>query len=295
MADFTSLDGYNVRDDNALRKDNPTGTGALSLNRKSGTTVGDGSCATGYNGEASGNWSHVEGRNCKATGINSHAQGGGTEASGLASHAEGNSSVASGENSHAEGNNTKAQGNGSHSEGLNTIASGIYSHAEGASTTASGKYSHAEGEGANATHLAQHVFGQYNINDPSANASTQRGDYAEIVGNGTSFTNKSNARTLDWSGNEVIAGTLTQNSDGRLKNILPDNVPDLSEVMAHVFKWNDDFHDDNKHVGYIAQDIEAIAPYLVREDNGIKSLDYIAVLVAKIAYLEKRVADLENR
>ena len=49
------------------------------------------------------------------------------------------------------------------------------------------------------------------------------------------------------------------------------------------------------HLGYFAQDVEAIAPYLVDEDAmGYKSLDYNAVFVAKIAALEKRIAELEK-
>ena len=75
----------------------------------------------------------------------------------------------------------------SHAEGLNTTASGNYSHAEGYITTARGDYSHAEGK--------------YSIED-TANK------YAHIVGNGTSVTSRSNAHTLDWSGNAWFAGTV---------------------------------------------------------------------------------------
>lgn len=59
-----------------------------------------------------------------------------------------------------------------------------------------GDLSHAEGNGTTANHMSQHVFGEYNILDPSENASTARGTYVEIVGNGTSSA-YSNARTLD--------------------------------------------------------------------------------------------------
>ena len=76
-----------------------------------------------------------------------------------------------------------------------TIASGLVSHAEGYETTAN--------------HKSQHVFGEYNIADDSTAAATKRGNYVEIVGNGTSDNALSNARTLDWSGNEVLAGKLT--------------------------------------------------------------------------------------
>lgn len=72
---------------------------------------------------------------------------------------------------------------------------------------ASGGYSHAEGSYTTATNRSQHVFGENNIADPSLNGSNSRGNYVEIVGNGA-YPNRSNARTLDWQGNENIAGML---------------------------------------------------------------------------------------
>ena len=120
--------------------------------------------------------------------------------------------------------------------------------------------------------------------------------YTEIVGYGSSSTSRSNIRTLSWNGNEWIAGTLTQASDQRLKTISGE-VPDVSDIKARRFKWNDEKlnHDDKEHIGYFAQDVEKVAPYLVAEDDmGYKSLDYIGFLVAKVASLEARVAELEK-
>ena len=78
-----------------------------------------------------------------------------------------------GENSVIESNASAASGNNSHAEGLGTIASGNN----------------------------QHVSGKYNIED-TANK------YVEIIGNGAE-NSRSNARTLDWNGNETLAGNLT--------------------------------------------------------------------------------------
>ena len=117
--------------ENKMDKANPTGTGSFSLNRKSGTIVGD--------------------------------------------------------NSHAEGNNT--------------TASGYASHAEGFLTAAPGEVSHAEGYGTNAASQCQHSQGKYNIEDSSDT-------YADIIGNGTSDTARSNAATVDWSGNAWYAGDV---------------------------------------------------------------------------------------
>lgn len=85
---------------------------------------------------------------------------------------------------------------------------GNKSFAFGNNVKADGAYSSAKGEGTQATHRSQQVFGEYNIADPSSNTNNNRGTYVEIVGNGTSSTN-SNARTLDWDGNEWLAGNLT--------------------------------------------------------------------------------------
>ena len=157
---------------------------------------------------------YQEGSGCAASDTTAHAEGDTTTASGRCSHAEGNYTTASGDSSHAEGANTTASGDSSHAEGANTTASGYCSHAEGANTTASdfshaegqgttasGSISHAEGYNTKASSPNQHVQGIYNIEDVS-------GTYAHIVGNGDSDTARSNAHTLDWSGNAWFAGTI---------------------------------------------------------------------------------------
>lgn len=89
-----------------------------------------------------------------------------------------------------------AYGTASHSENAGH-SYGNYSHAEGVSTSL-GKY--------------QHTFGRYNTFDVVSNPLSVEsgcGYYIEMVGNGTSTSARSNARTLDWNGNEVLAGGLT--------------------------------------------------------------------------------------
>lgn len=133
----------------------------------------------------------------------------GCNATGNFAVAEGNYTTASRNYSHAEGYHTTASGNSSHAEGFYTIASGDSSHAEGVETQTSGAASHAEGRYTIANHKSQHVFGEYNIADPSSAVAVTRGTYVEIVGNGASNSARSNARTLDWSGNEALQGSLT--------------------------------------------------------------------------------------
>ena len=149
-----------------------------------------------------GDDSHAEGSSTKALGKYSHAEGDNTTASGdYGSHAEGHFTTASGDRSHAEGGATIASGNHSHAEGECTEALGYDSHAEGGYTTASGSYSHAEGQGTIASSDDQHVQGAYNIEDSSTT-------YVDIIGNGTGDSVRSNAATVDWSGNAWYAGDV---------------------------------------------------------------------------------------
>lgn len=100
--------------------------------------------------------------------------------------------------------------------GVNKSASITYtpdsdSLATGEGDVASGYHSHAEGYNTLASRKSQHVFGEYNVEDSGGADASVKGDYIEIVGNGTSGT-RSNARTLDWNGNEWLSGNLTVNN-----------------------------------------------------------------------------------
>lgn len=201
------------------------------------TASGGTSHAEGWETTASGVCSHSEGDTTTASGSNAHAEGGQTTASGNSSHSEGYNTTASGYVSHAEGYATEASATESHAEGYGTKASRQGAHAEGEFTKASGSFSHAEGSYTEATHKDQHVFGEYNILDDSQAEASRRGNYVEIVGNGTGSNNRSNARTLDWQGNETIAGDLIFNGSTSLTDEidrLDDKIDDLPEPM--VFK-----------------------------------------------------------
>lgn len=261
--------------------------GRVVVGQREGETLGEYATSEGYSTVASGSRSHAEGQGTTASGSSAHSEGFLTVASGEASHTEGTRTTASGDSAHAEGAWNTASGDYSHSEGNGTTASGDYSHAENRNTVASGENSHAEGLNTTAAGTCQHVFGQWNVSNTTD---------VEIVGWGTTSAAK-NIRTLDQSGNMTIAGTLTQSSDAKLKTV-EGEIPDVSEIHAVRFHWNDvnGQHDDLEHVGYIAQDVEKVAPFMVKKDsNGYKALDYIAFLCAKMELLERRVKELEER
>ena len=167
------------------------------------------------NSLANGDYSHAEGRGL-AIGVCSHAEGGTNTTStdgnviyrpiarGNYSHAEGKGTMAIGDDAHAEGQNTIAKGQDSHAEGAGTQANGRYSHAEGLASRAKGEASHAQNLGTRALSDNQTALGKYNIEDAND-------VYAVIVGNGTAYT-RSNAFTVDWSGNTEASGDITDGS-----------------------------------------------------------------------------------
>jgi len=165
-----------------------------------------------------GNYSVAEGNNTEASGYSSHSEGYDTVASDFAAHAEGYESLATNSYAHAEGNMTKASGdashaegfaawatnNESHAEGLSTRANGVVSHAEGSGSIADGDYSHAQNLGTKASSDNQTALGKYNVEDAADT-------YAVIVGKGTADNARSNALTVDWSGNVDAAGKYKSN------------------------------------------------------------------------------------
>lgn len=157
----------------------------------------------------------------------------------------------------AEGYNNTASGVRSHAEGANNTSSGSYSHAEGYYTTASGDYSHVEGRYTIAQSASQHVFGEYNIADTQG-SNQAKGTYVEIVGNGSAINKRSNARTLDWNGNEVLAGKLTvgtgptNNMDVATKQYVDNAIP---TVPTNISSFTNDS-------GYLtASDIASVMTY----------------------------------
>ena len=205
----TEIETINTTLSNKMNSNDPVGTGSFSMGRKADTTIG----------------------NC------SHAEGTDVTASGSYSHAEGAMTTASQNYSHAEGFGTTASGSSSHAEGQYTTASGMISHAEGGMTTASGKYSHAEGSETIAAGNNQHVEGRYNIEDTS-------NKYAHIVGNGNSDTERSNAHTLDWSGNAWFAGEVkvggTSQDDASAKTLA------TIEIAAKLFTYKGYIRDEQE-------------------------------------------------
>lgn len=231
------------------RKSNTTvGTGSFAFGSNV-TATGNLSHAEGSNTTASNLCAHVEGNYSSVVGKYAHAEGDHSSASGESSHAEGTNTIANGTYTHAEGLNASAYGSCSHAEGSASVARGYASHAEGYHTIADSSYSHVVGKynvPDNYTNWEEwEANKQYYVGDKvkvTANYVTNgwvakndsnkpvfsetldwidlngQAKYIEIVGNGETNLAQSNARALDWDGNEYLKGDLYVGCDSDSTN-----------------------------------------------------------------------------
>ena len=141
--------------------------------RLANSTVGNFSVAFGLDADANGYCSYAEGMRNTSNGEVCHAEGWYNTANGFASHVEGQENTAD---------------NGSHAEGYHGSATGVYSHTQNLRTVAGYNY--------------QTAIGKYNDN---------QSDNAFEIGNGTADNARSNALTVDWSGNVNIPSGASYN------------------------------------------------------------------------------------
>ena len=169
--------------------------------------------------------------------------------------------------------------------GQNVKANAPYSSAIGIDVQAEGDY--------------QHVIGRYNVTNTS---------HLFIVGKGY-YNSNSNALYLSSNGSLWIAGTLTQNSDRRLKEhhaYLGDDACGFVRALKPALYTKD----GERHVGFYAQDVREAEPdwwdtATVSEEHTDESLDFdpltldysalIAPLVAYAQSLERRIEALEAK
>lgn len=109
--------------------------------------------------------------------------------------------------------------------------------------------------------------------------------------------------SYDPSTGEVSATTFTSTSDARLKTVIGPvtNALDSIKALSGVFyDWNDaakdiGIFDGTRQVGVMAQDVQAVLPEAVRENNGYLTLSYIKlipVLIEAIKELDKKIEAL---
>ena len=106
--------------------------------------------------------------------------------------------------------------------------------------------------------------------------------------------------SLAGTGNLTIAGTLTQNSDARLKtniSTLENSMEKLEQIHGYHYNWRDADRDPLLQTGLMAQEVEKVMPELViTNEAGVKSLNYsglVPYLLEAIKELKKEVEQLK--
>lgn len=263
--------------------------------RASGTTDAEGSIAIGWSNEASGLQSVAIGSNNKSTGQDTFTLGEYCEATKIGSAAVGYFCKAGQSGSFAAGYGATVEGSSTGAVALCEATSSGGSSCAVNNSTASGLYSFAAGNGTSATGESCAAFGRHNLTgyDPFT------------VGWGTS-SSKKNILKLDSDGNLAIAGTLTQNSDRRLKEHIAYLGDDAREIIDRL-KPAVFMKDGGRHYGFYAQDVQRADIWdtkTVEAQHSDESLDFdplaldytalIAPLVAYCQHLEKRIEALEE-
>ena len=239
---------------------------------------------------------------------------------GAYSFQAGRTNLALGNYSVALGHISKAEGDYSITMGLETIASGEYSTAIGLGAKATGDSSIAIGEQTEASGFASTAFG--NITLASGFSTTALGfetiaddQFSTVVGrlndnttttsslfqvgNGTSV-GRSNAFTVYQSGNALLAGTLTQSSDRRLKKDIEDLNYGLSEILAlspKAYNWKNR-EQDYKSMGLIAQEVQSVIKELVHtadDENKTLSVSYTELIPVLIKAIQEQQVIIESQ
>ena len=248
-----------------------------------------------------GPMSFAEGYNCAATGFGSHVGGRESQVTGALSFAFGQLCTVSGGRSFATGTQNNVPGGDSFASGHSCTVDGSACVAIGqeCETTALAANSQAFGLGTLASGWSQLVCGEYNVSHPYSNSEYP---YYLIVGKGDA-NSRSDAMYVRRNGNAWIAGTLTQNSDRRLKEHVAylgdDAAGFVRELRPALF-----VKDGERHTGFYAQDVQEAEPdgwdtstvTSAHTDESLDfdplTLDYTALIAPLVAYaqaLERRI------
>ena len=300
------------------------GTGSFAFG-----SVGQDSLGNALNApNASADFAYAIGAGTKASAKGAFATGVGTEAKGQYSVAMGNNTVASNFLSYAAGYEAKALGFASFSMGYQTTASGMFSVALGQKTTACSYGEVVVGQ-YNTTYTPSSIDWnsndrQFVVGNGNVTFNERLGDFVEtysnalvVYKNGQSefggsvkpmTTNKYNLGTSAVLWKTVYAtGGVQTTSDQRLKtNIKPleralDKVLTLNGVTYdwRVMEFPEMHFDSDRHVGVIAQEVEAVLPEAVETGgDGYKSVNYSNItplLIEAVKELKAEKDDLQKQ
>jgi hypothetical protein len=131
---------------------------------------------------------------------------------------------------------------------------------------------------------------------------TSSGTAAETISN--------SASTTEWqvfdNGNATLAGTLTQNSDQRLKTNIQSldassSLAALDALNPVTFNWIDPSEGSTTQVGFIAQQVQQIFPNLVSTTSataltpgGTLGLNYIGLIAPAVSAIQALYSDVQS-
>jgi hypothetical protein len=187
---------------------------------------------------------HIEGAENQAMAApNAHIEGSYNTAEASGAHVEGSGNAAGigAAFAHVEGSNNQAMYEAlcAHIEGTNNSASGKYAHVQGSNNTANAHSSSASGFNNEVAVGAGYSSVSGSFNKAIGWNQNVRGKWcdpkvaAEIVGGGTSESDRRNIYELDWQGNAMFAGDVTVRGAKTLATL--DEVKDAaSKAVAKV-------------------------------------------------------------
>lgn len=119
-----------------------------------------------------------------------------------------------------------------------------------------------------------------------------------------SFYTRSNASAfaerfnIQGNGNAWLQGTLTQNSDARLKaNIEPlsNALNNLLQLNGYSYNWIDENKDTASQIGVMAQQVQKVYPQLVKEAaDGTLSVNYMGMVPPIIEAIKQQQKEIER-
>ncbi|MCW9706123.1 tail fiber domain-containing protein [Fodinibius salsisoli] len=241
------------------------------------SAIGPEAVSLGHITTAKGGQSVAMGFKTEATGIRSVALGGHTHATADYSIATGRMAEATAPEAISMGHLTKANGGQSVAMGFKTTATGTRSVALGDHTTAATKHS-----------LSIGTFNQ---------ANTSADNTLFVAGNGSGGPD---ALVLDYSGDMTIAGSVTENSDRRLKSNIKPLEANVLEKLEHInpvrYRFKDRLnHSEDVQIGLLAQEVQEQFPELVNRGEG----DYLGISYTKFTAvllkgLQEQQTKIEN-
>ena len=262
------------------------------------------STAIGRGTYASNSYSVAIGRYTQASGVNATALGYSNNATGNYSTSMGTNTLAQGDHSTATGNNSKSKGYASFASGYNTVSNGYSSLVAGmyndslvspqssiTSTTPLFIVGNGSGNTTRSNALVVRKDGRVgigtNILTELLQVGTTTGDgirvgSAEVLSDGGANTFKSSGNILPTIDNSYDIGSASfrwddiwatngtiQTSDVRSKKDISDlnySLDDIMKLRPVSYKWKEG-HDQNLHIGLIAQEVRQIIPEAVRTTN----------------------------